>query len=299
MPYDKGRHAEGGMKMLGCCLRLKESYASLSPKEQLVASFILEYPSEVVNMSIEELAVSCNTSTSSVVRLCKSMGYSGYKELCRMLSTDLALSSQEITYTDVRPGDSLDSIVRNVCMSSVRAIENTMTMLEGDELGRAVDALCAARRIDFYGVGTSGTVALDAHNKFLRINKLSIASADPHVQILSATSLKPGDVAMLISYTGETRDILETHDIVRQTGATAITLTRYGKNSLSDKADIRLFSSSSETMTRSGATGSRIGQLTVVDVLYTAVASRLYDEVKPYLDKTRLTSGRKRMRTRT
>lgn len=284
--------------MLGCCLRLKESYASLSPKEQLVASFILEYPSEVVNMSIEELAVSCNTSTSSVVRLCKSMGYSGYKELCRMLSTDLALGSQEITYTDVRPGDSLDSIVRNVCMSSMRAIENTMTMLEGEELGRAVDALCAARRIDFYGVGTSGTVALDAHNKFLRINKLSIASADPHVQILSATSLKPGDVAVLISYTGETRDILETHDIVRQTGATTITLTRYGKNSLSDKADIRLFSSSSETMTRSGATGSRIGQLTVVDVLYTAVASRLYDEVKPYLDKTRLTSGRKRMRTR-
>lgn len=216
-----------------------------------------------------------------------------------MLSTDLALGSQEITYTDVRPGDSLDSIVRNVCMGSVRAIENTMTMLEVEELGRAVDALCAARRIDFYGVGTSGTVALDAHNKFLRINKLSIASADPHVQILSATSLKPGDVAVLISYTGETRDILETHDIVRQTGATTITLTRYGKNSLSDKADIRLFSSSSETMTRSGATGSRIGQLTVVDVLYTAVASRLYDEVKPYLDKTRLTSGRKRMRTRT
>ena len=285
--------------MLGCCLRLKESYGSLSPKEQMVASFILEYPSEVVNMSIEELAVSCNTSTSSVVRLCKSMGYSGYKELCRMLSTDLALGSQEITYTDVRPGDSLDSIVRNVCMGSVRAIENTMTMLEVEELGRAVDALCAARRIDFYGVGTSGTVALDAHNKFLRINKLSIASADPHVQILSATSLKPGDVAVLISYTGETRDILETHDIVRQTGATTITLTRYGKNSLSDKADIRLFSSSSETMTRSGATGSRIGQLTVVDVLYTAVASRLYDEVKPYLDKTRLTSGRKRMRTRT
>ena len=284
--------------MLGCCLRMKETYGSLSPKEQLVASFILEYPSEVVNMSIEELAVSCNTSTSSVVRLCKSMGYSGYKELCRMLSTDLALGSQEITYTDVRPGDSLDSIVRNVCMGSVRAIENTMTMLEGEELGRAVDALCAASRIDFYGVGTSGTVALDAHNKFLRINKVSIASADPHVQILSATSLKPGDVAVLISYTGETRDILETHDIVRQTGATTITLTRYGKNSLSDKADIRLFSSSSETMTRSGATGSRIGQLTVIDVLYTAVASRLYDEVKPYLDKTRLTSGRKRMRTR-
>ncbi|MEG0767919.1 MAG: RpiR family transcriptional regulator, partial [Clostridia bacterium] len=72
--------------MSGCCLRLKEIQDTLSPKEQLVATFILDYPSEVVGMSIEELAASCNTSTSSVVRLCKSMGYSGYKELCRMLS---------------------------------------------------------------------------------------------------------------------------------------------------------------------------------------------------------------------
>lgn len=280
--------------MSGCCLRIKELMSTLTPKERQIATFILDFPNEVVNMSIEELASACGTSTSSVVRLCKSANYSGYKELCRALSADLASNQNEsITYMDVRPGDSIDSIVRNVCMSNMKSIENTMSILNIGDLDKAVDTIARAARVDFYGIGTSGTVAMDAHNKFLRINKISMSSVDPHEQILSATTLKKGDVAVLISYTGDTKDILETADIIKQTEATVISITRYTKNRLSERADIRLYSSSSETMMRSAAMGSRIGQLTIIDILYTAVTSREYEKVKKYLDKTRLVSSRK------
>lgn len=271
---------------------------SLTPKERKLASYILEYPAEAVNQSIEELARICDVSISSVVRFCKSLGYSGYKELLRMLSTDLVLIQQDsITYTDVRPGDSLDMIVRSVSMSNTKAIENTLSVLDEKELQRAIDAICKARRIDFYGVGSSGNVAMDANNKFMRINKTSIASQDPHVQILSATTLKPEDVAVLISYSGETMDTLETADIVRQTGATIISITRLGRNPLAELADIRLYSSSVEGLVRSGAMSSRIGQLNVIDILYTAVTSAEYDKAKPYLDKTRIATSHKRVRS--
>ena len=280
--------------MSGCSLRMKELMSTLTPKERQIAMFILDFPDEAVNMSIDELASTCGTSTSSVVRLCKTAGYSGYKELCRELAADLAFNQNDaITYQDVRPGDSIDSIVRNVCMSNMKAIENTMSMLKVGDLENAINAIAAADRVDFYGIGSSGTVALDAHNKFVRINKISMSSSDPHEQILSATTLKKGDVAVLISYTGDTKDILETADIIKQTEATTISITRYTKNLLSERADIRLYSSSSETMIRSGAMGSRIGQLTIIDILYTAVTSQEYDKVKKYLDKTRLVSSRK------
>jgi DNA-binding MurR/RpiR family transcriptional regulator len=280
--------------MSSCCLRMKELMNTLTPKEQQIAMFILDFPNDVVNMSIDELASACGVSTSSVVRLCKSADYSGYKELCRALSSDLALNQNaSITYTDVRPGDSIDSIVRNVCMSSMKAIENTMSILNLGDLENAINAIAKADRVDFYGIGSSGIVAVDAQNKFMRINKVSMSSTDPHEQILSATTLKKGDVAVLISYTGDTKDILETADIVKQTEATAISITRYSKNLLSESTDIRLYSSSSETMIRSGAMGSRIAQMTVIDILYTAVTSQEYDKVKKYLDKTRLVSSRK------
>ncbi len=282
--------------MTGCCLRIKEAMQSLAPKEQKVAEFILDFPEEVIGMSIDALADACSTSTASVVRLCKSVGYSGFKEFCRVLDSDLANQQNTIVYEEIRPGDSLEAIVSSVSKSDMKAIEGTLSLVDLDELGKAVDALCGATRIDFYGVGSSGLVAMDASNKFIRINKFVISHSDPHEQILSATSLRPKDVAVLFSYSGETRDTIETCEIVKSTGATVITVTRYGKNRLSELADIRLFTTSAESMIRSGAMGSRIGQLTMVDILYTAVSSRLYDQVKPYLDKTRLTSQRKRSR---
>jgi DNA-binding MurR/RpiR family transcriptional regulator len=284
--------------MVGCMLLIQEMSNSLTAKEQQVASYILDYPGDVVKMSIDELANSCNVSISSVVRLCKTLGYSGYKELCRVLSADLAMNQQDsITYSDVRPGDSITNIIRSVSMSNIKAIENTMAVLDENELERAVQVISKARRVDFYGVGTSGTVALDAHNKFFRINKISVASADPHLQVLSSTTLTPDDVAVLISYTGETKDILETAEIISQTGATIISITRYGRNPLSDRASIKLCASSSETLIRSGVMGSRIGQLNIIDILYTAVVSHDYDQVKKYLDKTRLITSRKRIRS--
>lgn len=279
--------------MSNCCLRLKGLMNSFSPMEQKIARFILDFPHEVVNMSIDELANACGTSMSSVVRLCKSANYSGYKELCRMLFTELTYDRQESNpYNDVKPGDSTESIVQSVCNSNIKSIENTKAVLVTEDIDRAVDAICRAERVDFYGVGTSGIIALDAHNKFVRIHKLSMSSQDPHDQILCATSLKEGDVAVLISYSGDTKDILETAEVVRQTDATVVSITSYSKNPLSQKADICLYSSS-ESLIRSGVMGQRIGQLTIIDILYTSVVSRMYHDVKDHLDATLLVSGRK------
>ena len=282
--------------MADCCLKLKERMGSLTIKEQQVATFILDYPEEVINMSINDLAESCGVSVSSVVRLCKSIGYSGYKELCRMLSADLLMNQQEsVTYEDVRPGDSIEAIMRSVCLADMKAIESTMSLIDTAELERAVDLISKARRVDFYGVGTSGYVAMDARNKFLRINKVSMPSADSHDQILCAATLKPEDVAVAISYTGDTKDILETVGIIKRTGAALISITRYNKNPLAQQSDLQLYTASPETMVRSGAMGSRIALLAVVDILYTCTASRNYEAVKNSLDKSRLITARKHM----
>ena len=211
----------------------------------------------------------------------------------RDLSIDIVQSSSAEEYGDIRPGSSVEAVMNAVCANDMHAIENTMAVLELGELERAVAAMIAARRVDFYGIGSSGHVAMDAYNKFVRINKLSMSTNDPHQQILNASQLSMGDVAVLISYSGNTKDILETADIVRQTPATLISLTKYSKNPLAKLADICLYSSSADALVRSGAMGSRIGQLTIIDILYTAVASSEYTQVKSQLDRTRLASAKK------
>lgn len=169
-----------------------------------------------------------------------------------------------------------------------------MEIMDYKALSEAVELLVKARRIDFYGVGNSGFVALDAQNKFLRINKLATAQTDPHLQILTASNLSKDDAAVFISYTGETRDLLDTLDIVKSTGAKTISITRLGKNSLAGATDINLFMVSDENFIRSGAMSSRIGQLCIIDILFSIVTSRLYSEVKPYLDRSMNASKKKK-----
>lgn len=281
--------------MSQCFFKIKESLPGLTKKEKLVAEFVLDFPDEVAGMSIEQLAEASGTSPSSVVRLCKSLGYKGYREFCRIIAAEASqFSKQSVTYEDIRPGDSVQTIVRTVSMSNIKAIENSLNIADFEQFEKAISCIYRANRVDFYGVGNSGLVALDAHNKFLRIDKLTFANADPHVQVISATSLKKGDVAIFFSYTGETKDMLTILDVAKKTEATIISVTRYGKNTLSDGADIHLYAASTETLVRSGAMSSRISQLNIVDVLYTGVISHDYDRAKPLLDKTRFTTGKMR-----
>lgn len=283
------------MIFLRCYLNIKESYDHLSSSEKRIAKYIIDNPAVVVKLPISELAEKCGTSKPTVVRLCKTLGYSGYKELCMYLNADIMLSENgEMNYKDISPNDDSPAIVAKVAENNIKAIQNTVEIIDYKDLNKAVDLLVKARRIDFYGVGNSGFVALDAQNKFLRINKLATAQIDPHLQILTASNLSPDDVAVFISYTGETRDILETMDVVKSTGASTISITKLGKNSLSALSDVNLFMVSDESFIRSGAMSSRIGQLCVVDILFSIVTSRMYAEIKPYLDRSMAASKKKK-----
>jgi len=211
------------------------------------------------------------------------------------LNADIMLSENgEMSYKDISPNDDSTELVAKVADNNIKAIRNTVEIIDYTALNKAVDLLIRARRIDFYGVGNSGFVALDAQNKFLRINKLATAQTDAHLQILTASNLSPEDVAVFISYTGETRDLLETLDIVRSTGASTISITKLGYNSIATACDINLFMVSDESFIRSGAMSSRIGQLCIIDILFSIVASRMYDEVKPYLDRSMAASKKKK-----
>lgn len=256
---------------------------------------MIDNPAEVVKMSITDLAEKCGTSKPTVVRLCKNLGYNGYKELCMYLNADIMSSDDgEMSYKDINPNDDSHDIVSKVCENHIKAIKNTFDIMDYEALGKAVDLLIKAHRIDFYGVGNSGFVALDAQNKFLRINKLATAQTDPHLQILTASNLSKDDVAVFISYTGETRDLLDTLEIVKSNGVKTISITRFGKNSLASATDVNLFMVSDENFIRSGAMSSRIGQLCIVDILFSIVTSRIYGEVKPYLDRSMNASKKKK-----
>lgn len=274
--------------MAGTMLKIKESINNLNPTERRIAVYILENIEEIPHLSIKHLAERSDTSEAAIVRFCKTLEFNGYKDFKISIISEISANQKddENKYTDIKPGDKLESIIENVCLHNKKSIEDTLQILDYNEVKRAIDAIHKSKRIDFYGVGASGIIALDGQQKFMRINKFSMAYMDGHLQVTAAANLAKGDVAVLISYSGETKDIIDVMDAARETGATIIAITKYGKSRLSEGADIKLFLSATETSMRSGAMSSRIAQLNMIDILFSGVASLEYKNIKKYLDKT-------------
>lgn len=130
-------------------------------------------------------------------------------------------------------------------------------------------------------------VAQDAQQKFMRINKRATAYSDPHLQLSSAASLTPADVAIALSWSGETQEVLKAAKLAKQNGAFVVAITRYGRVSLAEIADVHFGLSAPEMAIRSGAMSSRIAQMTMIDILFSCVVSRHYQETMPHLERTR------------
>lgn len=270
-----------------CCLRIKDVLPRLSVGEAAVASYILQDPEKITNMSISELSNACAVSAATVVRFCKNIGCKGFKDLCVQLSLDITTGQHTaLEYSEISPGAPMDAIINGVRDNTVNSVNNTISILDRAVLEQVIDRVCDAPRVDFYGAGASGLLALDAQYKFLRIGKCSISSEDSAYQFISAASLKPGDVAIFISYSGETNDTIEVAKIAKATGATTVSITKFGTSTLSEMTDHSLHIVSNEGFVRSGAMSSRICMLTVIDVIFSLTVSRLYDHVKVILDKT-------------
>jgi len=269
-------------------IKIREMKDSLTPVERMVAEYILANTEEIPHLSIKSLAQLSKTSDASVLRFCKTMGYSGYRNFIVSISASLGSmdDEQKDQYTDIQPGDELSTIISNISLNNCKSIEDTLSVIDRNEIARAVELLRRSDRIVFFGIGASGLVCRDAEQKFSRINKMCHAYTDGHSQLTAATLLGKNDVAFFISNSGDTLEILESLEIAQKNGANCIAITKYNKSDLADKADIVLSISTPEITIRSGAMGSRIAMLTIIDILFAGVASAEYQHVKKYLTKT-------------
>jgi DNA-binding MurR/RpiR family transcriptional regulator len=264
---------------------------SLPPAERRVAEGILTDPGDTVRLSIGDLARRASTSQATVVRLCQRAGFAGYPELRLTLATAVGRSSatgspSRLVGTDVGPDDPLPDLVAKVGAADAQAISDTIEALDLHMLARVVDVVARARRIEIYGIGASGLVALDLEHKLRRIGLSAAASTDGHLALTSAAVLTPEDVAVGISHGGETLDILDPLAEARARGCTTVGLTNYSRSSLARGADLVLTVAAHESLFRAGAMASRTAQLAVVDCIYLAVAQRRYEEAVTALDHT-------------
>ena len=274
---------------------------SLSPAERRVAQVVVDEAPTAARLTITELAERAGTSETTVIRFCRAMGFKGYPELRLTLATEAGRSAEAgpggaEMGSDISPTDDLEQVVKTIAFADARAVEDTAAQLDIVQLDKVIECVAKARRVDIYGVGASGFVAQDFQQKLHRIGHVAFAWSDLHIALTSAALLDERDVAFGISHTGTTLDTIEAFAEAGRRGATTVALTNFPKSPIAAAADLVLTTAARETTFRSGATSSRLAQLTVVDCVFVGVAQRTYAETRRALEVTFEAANTRRLR---
>ena len=256
----------------GIASAMAEAEARLRPSERKVAEAVLRDPEQAVHKTMASLAAAAGVSEPTVVRFCHALGFDGYPqfrvELARSLGTGMPYVHRSVDFDD-----DVSTQIDKVVGSAQWGLSVLRARLPRDAVANAIDLLAAASRLEFYGSGASGFVAMDAQNKFFRLGVPSIAYTDPHQQLIAASALTVGDVLVVFSQTGRTRDLVTAARIARRQGGGVIGVTQAG-SPVARAASLVIAMPEIEDPDLYTPMASRIACLAVVDVLATGVATR-------------------------
>jgi len=247
---------------------IKALYPQMGRGEKRIADWILLHPHQIIEMSINELAEVCGCGDATIVRFSRRLGLSGFQGLKIGIAQELSTLDKPQELTVAIHGDSCFDVFKKREREVVAALEYTRNVLDPESLEKAAKAIMESGNIVLFGLGNSAPIIIDAQHKFLRVGLHATAYSDNHMQAIVASHLKSGDVAIGISHSGSSTDIVYALKLAREQGATTICITNHGSSPITRQSDICLFTRAEETKHSILALSSRIAQLCIIDSIY-------------------------------
>ncbi|WP_309121890.1 MurR/RpiR family transcriptional regulator [Paenibacillus sp.] len=266
-------------------LMIESVYPSLTKAEQKVADKVLAEPEEAVFYTITDLAEKSEVGETTVIRLCRKLGFKGYQEFKLSVVQNVSSPTERI-HGDIQEDDSLLTIAQKISNLNTRTIQNTTALLNEESLHRSVSLLSDANKIFFFGVGSSGITIRDAKYRFMRLGFNVEAETDAHIIAMNASLAAKGDVVVGVSASGSTKDLVDAIRIAKGNGAAVICLTNHIRSPITQYADVVLLGSSRENPLQGGAFASKLAQIHILDILSTGLAFRHKEKTYDALEKT-------------
>jgi Transcriptional regulators len=276
---------KGSSESANTLLVISSIYESLTKTEKKIADVIRKDPEAVVYVTLTDLAELAGVGETSVLRLCRKIGFKGYQEFKLALAQDLVVPVRNV-HSQIDESDNLQEIAAKITAENTRSIENTLNLLDMEQMERAIEAIGNARKLYFFGVGSSANTAMDGKYRFMRLGFDTEVVTDPHIMAMNATLMKEGDVLFAVSTSGSTKDIVDAVRIAKERSIFFICLTSHLRSPLTQHADVVLLSKSRETPLQGGAFSSKLSQIHVLDILSTATAIRYKSKSYEALEQT-------------
>ncbi|MGL6063628.1 MAG: MurR/RpiR family transcriptional regulator [Fusobacteriaceae bacterium] len=267
---------------------IKQNYHNFTDSEKLISDYFLSNKETVIKLSSKKLGELTTTSPATIIRFSKKLGFSSLNELKLSLKLSPLEGEKNLRFKYLDKDLKTKDIIYGVKESIDSVMEKTVKLIDEKNLDKAINLLIKAKNIYIFSLGVSGLVGLDFYYKLIRINKKCTLHSDIHLQITSSVLMEEGDVALAISYSGETTEILTCVENARRSNIPIISITKASVNNELEKiSDITLKIPFVEKSLREGAMSSRISQLAVIDMIFIGIARNNFKDIEKKLILTR------------
>ncbi|MBT3274191.1 MAG: MurR/RpiR family transcriptional regulator [Spirochaetales bacterium] len=284
----------------GCILRIKGIYEDLKPAEKRVGEYVLQHAEEVIDFTIEDLATKCDSSYATITRFCKRAGYSGYKELKSGLINDIIRDRgvDDLIYNlSITSDPSTESIAEKIYTLGTNVLEDSYKIMDPTVIDAAADRILHAGSICFIGAGYSGISARYAYSKFFRIGIPCFSELDSTLYRMKISIMTDNDVLFAISSSGRTRNIIDAVKLAKKNNVTVVSLSDFAISPLTRISDFNLHTTPrNANLFMNIDMPLVIGQIAIIDVLYSCCCIRLAEKASESHKKTKASADAEKTR---
>lgn len=257
---------------------------TLSKSEKKAAKIIIDFPNEIINMTLAEYAERAGCSEASLIRFCRRLGVSGFPGLKMQLVLYLKnIENKPVFDQEVEREDTMEQILEKVFRYNIRTLEDTLALITED-YDKALKAIANAKSLSFFCIGDAAVPCYLANIKFKRLGINTQVNVDADMQLITAGMLGKDDVAIAISYTGRTKSVVESMRVAKENGATTMCITKLKKSPMIKYCDIKLFTATTDITIGKEIIARRIAEQAILEALYLGIVAKekpeLYENVK-------------------
>lgn len=261
-----------------CLSTIRSYYPSLTKKEKLLADYILSHFEEIPSMPTAVLAERAGVVKSVIVRLCQSLGFSGYTEFKLSLSRELVRNEQFHFTPYIQKDDTPGAIFQKIFAANVKTLHDTAETMEFGVLEQVVEVLSSAKHIYIYGVGTSAGIVCDFQYRLMQLGFTAFCFTDIVNMKVSTLNITSEDAAVGISNSGRTIATVDSLKFAKERGAKTICLTSYPDSILTKHSDYPIVIKTDEVQYPIEAISARIAHISVLDSIAIALSARNYED---------------------
>lgn len=273
--------------------KLIENMERFTPGERKIASFIIDSPDALKELSSQQLAQTLGVSQSAIVKFAQKLGLQGFTTLKVALAEEWGKQVTERKqhsshlHNDISSQDPLLDVANKLLNEKLNAIQKTTDSLDINQLEKVIGLLQAAKRIHIVAIGGSSLVGKDLAWKLMKIGFNVLIETDSHVQLTIAQALTRQDVMLAISFSGQRREVLLAAEVAQSKGAAVVAITSLQESELRKLADYCIDTVADEQRWRSSSISSRSAQLCVTDLLFMALLQRNESEGMKMIEQSR------------